>query len=82
MMVMAHGGSIGKSRYCIPHQSHVWEVDFFHGDNSGLVVAEIELSYADELFTKPDWIGEEVSDDPRYYNSNLIDFPYMNWSDK
>lgn len=71
---------IEKTRYKIPVEGHVWEVDVFAGDNDGLVVAEIELNSEDETFTKPDWLGAEVSGDPRYYNSNLIDQPFSHWA--
>lgn len=68
-----------KTRYHVPHGAHVWEIDVFDGDNKGLVVAEIELETQDELFSRPDWLGEEVSDDPRYYNVRLVDHPYSKW---
>ena len=70
---------IEKNRYRILRGTHVWEVDVFLGDNAGLVVAEIELGSVDEPFEKPEWIGEEVSGDPRYYNSNLVAHPYSEW---
>jgi len=71
---------IEKTRYKILYDNHTWEVDVFSGENEGLIVAEIELKSIDEEFTKPDWIGEEVSDDPRYYNVCLVERPYKNWS--
>lgn len=58
---------------------HKWEIDEFLGENDGLVVAEIELSDADEVFVKPDWVGKEVSDDPKYYNVCLVKNPYKDW---
>ena len=70
---------IEKTRYKIASSGHVWEVDEFEGENQGLVVAEIELSTEGESFEKPEWIGEEVSDDPRYYNSSLVAHPYSSW---
>lgn len=70
---------IEKTRYKIASGGHVWEVDEFEGENQGLVVAEIELSAEGESFEKPEWIGEEVSDDPRYYNSSLVAHPYSSW---
>lgn len=70
---------IEKVRYLVPFGDHVWEVDEFSGDNQGLLVAEIELSSADENFEKPDWLGEEVSDDERYYNVCLVKHPYKDW---
>jgi len=70
---------IEKTRHEVKVGHHLWEIDEFHGDNQGLVVAEIELAAADEAFERPDWIGEEVSDDRRYFNSNLILHPYKDW---
>ena len=70
---------IAKRRYEVSVAGHLWEIDEFFGDNEGLVVAEIELASVDEPFEKPAWLGEEVSDDPRYLNSNLIARPYSTW---
>ncbi len=70
---------IEKYRRRIPLGKHVWEVDEFLGANAGLVVAEIELTSEDEAFDKPEWIGEEVTDDLRYLNSSLIKHPYSAW---
>ncbi len=70
---------IEKSRYKIPFEGFVWEVDEFAGVNAGLIVAEIELADETQAFAKPDWIGEEVSGDPRYFNANLIAHPYSDW---
>jgi len=70
---------IEKIRYLVPHGQHTWEVDVFSGHNEGLVVAEIELATAEQSFAKPDWIGKEVSYDPRYYNVCLVKHPYRNW---
>ena len=70
---------IEKVRYTLPLGRHTWEIDVFEGENSGLVVAEIELASEDEAFDKPDWTGEEVTDDPRYFNSNLVAKPYRAW---
>lgn len=71
---------IDKTRYRLHDGNHEWEIDVFAGDNAGLVVAEIELTDIDESFEKPDWLGEEVSDDVRYYNVNLVKHPYKDWS--
>ncbi len=71
---------IEKVRYEVPWGGHTWEVDVFEGDNEGLVVAEIELGDAEEAFERPPWLGEEVSDDPRYYNVCLIQHPYREWA--
>lgn len=70
---------IEKVRYRLPAGRHVWEIDVFAGENEGLVVAEIELHTEDEAFDKPDWLAEEVTDDPRYFNSNLVAKPYRVW---
>lgn len=70
---------IEKTRTRVEHAGMVWEVDEFAGDNLGLIVAEIELASEDQVFEKPDWIGEEVTQDVRYYNSNLIKRPYTSW---
>lgn len=71
---------IEKTRYIVKHMQHRWEIDVFSGDNKGLIVAEIELSSPDETFEKPSWIGEEVSNDARYYNVCLVKKPYKTWS--
>jgi len=70
---------VEKTRYKIRFSGKLWEVDEFLGDNSGLIVAEIELKYEDEQFKKPDWVTHEVSDDKKYYNSNLSTHPYKKW---
>ena len=61
---------------------HTWEVDEFHGDNAGLLVAEIELASEDDAFPRPAWLGEEVTGDRRYYNSSLTKCPYKDWKDE
>lgn len=73
---------IEKYRYRIAQENLLWEVDEFLGDNAGLVVAELELSTADQAFDHPSWLGAEVSDDPRYFNSNLIRQPFLSWSNE
>jgi adenylate cyclase len=72
-------GVVSKTRHRIPHAGHVWEVDVFDGANAGLVLAEIELSAPDEAFERPPWLGEEVSGDPRYFNSHLAERPFGSW---
>ena len=79
MLEMCDGSLVEKQRYLFKQDNHVWEVDEFMGDNRGLVVAEIELERADEEFSKPDWVGEEVSDDARYLNARLVQNPFRNW---
>jgi len=71
---------VEKYRRRIVHAGFTWEVDEFLGDNAGLVVAEIELPSEDAQFDRPGWIGQEVTDDKRYYNSNLIRSPYSTWT--
>ncbi len=71
--------AIEKTRYHVEHAGHTWEVDVFEGENAGLVVAEIELASESEPFEQPDWLGEEVSADPRYYNVSLVKHPYKAW---
>jgi len=71
--------AIDKTRYQVRAGSHRWELDLFAGENAGLVLAELELGSEDEPFELPAWAGEEVSDDPRYYNVNLARNPYRQW---
>jgi adenylate cyclase len=68
-----------KTRYVVPHEGHDWEVDVFEAGNAGLVVAEIELDDESEAFARPDWLGEEVTDDHRYANANLARAPWSSW---
>ena len=63
---------IDKTRHRLEHAGHEWVIDEFHGAHAGLVVAEIELAAESESFERPDWLGEEITDDPRYYNANLV----------
>ena len=70
---------IEKTRHYIEHKGHTWEVDEFHGKNNGLIVAEIELESEDDKFEIPDWVGEEVTQDDRYYNMNLAIHPFTSW---
>ena len=70
---------IDKLRHLVKYGQHVWEIDEFFGDNAGLLVAEIELSSEDEEFEVPDWAGEDVTQDGRYYNVNLVKHPFNNW---
>ncbi|WP_188691474.1 CYTH domain-containing protein [Silvimonas amylolytica] len=70
---------LDKTRHEIHRDGFVWEIDEFAGDNAGLIVAEIELPAVDTEFTKPDWLGDEVSGDARYYNSALSTHPYTRW---
>ena len=70
---------IEKDRYKIPAGDVTWEVDEFFGVNDGLIVAEVELQSEDQSFPKPDWIGDEVTGDPKYFNANLIARPFSTW---
>ena len=70
---------IEKTRYKILHQGVLWEVDEFDGENRGLILAEVELTDPNQPLVLPDWIGQEVSDDPRYFNSNLVKHPFQSW---
>jgi adenylate cyclase len=70
---------IEKMRFKIEFKGLVWEVDEFFGENQGLIVAEVELESEDQTFTKPEWVGEEVTSDPKYFNANLIHHPYSKW---
>jgi adenylate cyclase len=70
---------IEKKRYKIEFKGFVWEVDEFFGENQGLIVAEVELEEEDQAFPKPEWVGEEVTGDPKYFNANLIHNPYQSW---
>lgn len=79
LLKLCKGGVIDKHRYLVKSGSHVFEVDEFHGDNDGLVMAEVELGSSTESYEKPDFIGLEVTGDGRFYNSNLLRNPYCVW---
>jgi adenylate cyclase len=70
---------IDKHRYLEHHGRHTWEIDVFHGDNEGLIVAEVELDAEDDVLQLPPWAGEEVSSDPKYFNSSLLKRPFKDW---
>lgn len=70
---------VEKTRYLVPRGNHTWEIDVFHGNNEGLIIAEIELSDEHEPFEKPDWLGEEVTHDKRYRNARLSQEPFLTW---
>ncbi len=72
-------GIIDKTRYEIPAGKHIWEVDAFYGENEGLILAEIELIRENEPFSKPSWIGTEVTGEKKYYNSQLSQYPFTDW---
>lgn len=72
---------IEKHRYEVEFKNHLWEIDIFKGDNEGLVVAELELDEEHISVELPDWVRQEVTGDPKYYNVNLLKHPYSCWSD-
>ena len=76
---LSEGPLIEKIRYHVFHAKHCWEIDVFSGGNQGLVVAEVELGSVNESFESPSWLGEEVSDDARYYNVCLVKNPFEHW---
>ena len=79
LLKICEPGVIDKTRYLVDCDGHTFEVDEFYGDNEGLVVAEVELGDENEAFTRPSWLGEEVTGDKKYYNSMLMTKPYKNW---
>lgn len=79
LLTLCEPGIIEKDRYLVEVENHIFEVDDFHGQNEGLVVAEIELNAEEDTFSRPLWLGEEVTGDIRYYNSQLSKKPYLNW---
>lgn len=81
LLALCEAGVIDKLRHTVVHAGKSWEVDAFLGENQGLVVAEIELSSEDEPLIKPDWIGQEVTHDSRYYNASLSTLPYQRWTE-
>ena len=70
---------IEKTRYRVEHAGLIWEIDEFYGANEGLVMAEVELESEDTEISLPDWVGQEVSDNPRYNNANLVALPFKDW---
>lgn len=79
LLLLCEKGSIQKTRYEIPVGNHTFEVDEFYDENQGLVIAEVELKTEHEIFEKPEWLGEEVTGQDKYYNSKLISHPYKLW---
>jgi adenylate cyclase len=79
LLNLCESGVISKVRYEVKFGNHVYEVDEFFGENEGLVLAEIELQSEEEVFEKPDWLGEEVTNSEKYYNSYLSKKPFINW---
>jgi CYTH domain-containing protein len=79
LMDLCGPGQIDKTRYLVPVGEHVFEVDEFHGDNDGLVMAEVELKDENEVYEHPDFLGMEVTGDRRFYNSHLLKYPFFIW---
>ena len=81
LLALAEGKLIEKTRHFVEHGGMTWEIDEFHGDNSGLVVAELELDNEDAAFSRPKWLGVEVTSERRYYNVCLVTHPYSAWNE-
>ena len=79
LLELCEPGIINKTRNLVRVGKHIFEVDEFHGENEGLIIAEIELSSEEEQFIKPEWLGNEVTGDMRYYNSSLTNKPFTKW---
>ena len=79
LLLLCEKGVIDKTRFEVKVGNHIFEVDEFHGENKGLTVAEVELQSETETFEKPDWLGEEVTNDNRYYNAYLSNHPFTGW---
>jgi len=79
LILLCEEGIIDKTRYQIKSGNHIFEVDEFYGENLGLIVAEIELRFEDEAFEKPEWVGDEVTGDAKYFNNMLMKKPYIKW---
>lgn len=79
LLKLCDGPVVEKLRFVVEHKGMTWEVDEFLGDNAGLIVAEIELQSEAQSFERPSWLGREVTEEPRYFNSNLVTYPYCKW---
>ena len=79
LLTLRHSGLVEKTRFTVPWRGHVWEIDVFAGDNTGLIVAEIELRHETEAFERPPWLGVEVTGQPQYYNGALSQRPFTHW---
>ena len=79
LLALCEPGVIDKTRHLVPWGEHVFEVDEFHGNNAGLVIAEVELASEIERFQRPEWLGQEVTGDARYFNSQLRQLPFRDW---
>jgi adenylate cyclase len=81
LMAICEPGIIDKTRWLVPYENHLFEVDEFYGDNEGLLMAEVELKSEDEYFEKPAFLGREVTGDRRFYNGHMRKYPYKLWKD-
>lgn len=79
LFMLCEPGKIEKKRYYVPVGKHIFEVDIFEGENEGLVLAEVELQTPDEVYEKPDWLGQEVTGNKKFYNSALSQEPFKSW---
>ena len=79
LLQLCEKGVIDKTRYNVQFENHLFEVDVFFGENEGLIVAEIELQSENETFSKPDWLGKEVTSEEKYYNAYLSQHPFKTW---
>lgn len=79
LLQLCESGIIDKIRYEIPLGKHTFEVDVFSGENQGLIIAEVELTFENEFFEQPNWLGKEVTGDKKYYNSHLSENPFCTW---
>lgn len=82
LLALCEPGKIEKIRYLVPVGDHTFEVDEFHGENAGLVIAELELESEEEPFARPGWLGKEVTGEARYYNAMLMKHPYTRWKEE
>lgn len=80
LAALRQGAGLQKTRFIVPHAGHRWEVDVYHGDNQGLVIAEVELASEADAFEPPPWLGREVTGDARYYASRLSRNPFRAWT--
>ena len=79
LLKLCDGPVIQKVRYAVVYNGFKWKIDEFLGENAGLIIAEVELEREDQPFERPDWLGREVTEDPRYFNSNFAATPYSTW---
>lgn len=82
LLQLCEKGTIDKTRFEVKKGNHIFEIDEFYGENEGLVIAEVELTTEDQIFERPEWLGEEVTNDPRFYNAYLSKNPFLEWQIK